>query len=76
MVEASGNLAELLTDLALTIKAVHVQMKNVDPVAAETFKAALKIGVAMEDGPVWGAAAATIVGMGFSVPGDKKDGGE
>lgn len=76
MIMASGNLAEMLTDLSITIKAIYEQMKNMNPVAAEAFKAALKMGVAMEDSPVWGAAAATIVGMGFSVPGDKKGGGE
>ena len=74
MVEARGNLKEILTDLSITIKAIHAQFQNMDPVTAHVFKEALKAVVAAENGPVWGGMPLEFVGMGFSVPGPK-DGG-
>lgn len=68
VVEASGSLAEILTDLLVTIKAIHRQLSNMDPVTAMAFKEALKAGIAADDGPVWGGPPLQFVGMGFSGP--------
>lgn len=74
MVEARGNLKEILADLSITIKAIHAQFQNMDPVTAHVFKKAITAGIVEEDGPVWGGMPLEFVGMGFSVSGPK-DGG-
>lgn len=76
MVEARGSLEEILTDLSATIKAIHAQFSNMDPVTAMAFKAALKAGIAADDGPVWGGPPLQFVGMGFSGPGPGQGGGK
>lgn len=75
MIVVQGDLKEILADLSLTIKGIYAQMKNTEPVAAEIFKGALKLGITQEDGPVWGGSPVSFVGMGFSTPGPGKDGG-
>ena len=76
MVEARGNLVETVTDLSVTINGIHAQMHQMDPVAAEAFKRAVQMGVAREDGPVWGGEKLRFTGIGFTMPGPRKEPGQ
>lgn len=76
VVVALGNLEEILADLTVTIKAIHAQMANVEPAAAELFKETLKVAISDENGLVWGNPPLRFTGMGFSVPGNRKGGNE
>lgn len=76
MVEVQGDLKGILTDLSITIKAIHAQMRSTAPAAAEAFKRALQMGMAQEDGPVWGGGELRFTGIGFVTPGPRKEPGQ
>lgn len=62
VIKVEGTVVDILTELSIAITGIHQQLANGSPEVAEMFKHALKAGIAMEGGPVWGAKA---VGIGF-----------
>ncbi len=55
IIYASGEIPELLTDIALLVSGIYTQLKGASPEAAEMFRTALTKVVQDQNGPMWRA---------------------
>ena len=67
VIEAKGDIPELLTDLALQISGIYNQFQSADPDTAAAFRQGLQGMVADPDGPCW-KVLGNITGIIFQSP--------
>ena len=72
VIEARGDLAEISSDIAYIINAIHTQLRQREPVLAETFKSAFVMAITHPKSPIW-ESQGNMRGIIFSVP--NKQGG-
>lgn len=54
-VQASGNVPELMKDIAILISGIYTQFQNADPKTAKLFRMGIENMVNDPNGPVWNA---------------------
>ena len=53
-VQASGNVPELMNDIAILINGIYTQFQNADPTTAALFRAGVENMIKDPNGPAWG----------------------
>lgn len=53
-IQASGNIPELLSDLALLVNGIYTQFQNADPNTAALFRMGVENMIKDPNGPAWG----------------------
>ena len=67
VIEAKGDIPELLTDLALQISGIYNQLRNADPATALMFRQSVQGMVADPDSPCW-KVLGDMTGIIFQTP--------
>ena len=53
-VQASGNIPELMNDIAFLINGIYTQFQNADPNTAKLFRTGIENMIKDPNGPAWG----------------------
>lgn len=54
LMQASGNVPEILNDIAILVNGIYTQFKNADPITAKLFRMGIENIVKDPNGPMWG----------------------
>ncbi len=67
VIEAQGNIAEITSDVAGVINAIHTQFNQSEPLLAEMFKSALSDLITSPESPLW-TPQGSAIGVCISKP--------